>query len=306
MRIAVIGAGAMGSIYAALMADAGNEVVAVDPWAAHVEAINRRGLRVEGASGDRTVRLRATTDANSVGPVDLAIVATKARDVAAAAEAARTMLGPDTAVLAIQNGLGSAERIAATMPRERILLGVIGGFGASMRGPGHAHHNGMEFLKLGEVAGGITPRLTAIAAMWRDAGFKVEAVPDIQRLVWEKFICNVAFSGPCALTGRTIGEMLIDPDGWAMSSGCAAEAFAVARARRIAIAFDDPVTHVRAFGEKIPGARPSLLLDHLAGRRSEIDAINGAVPPAAAQCGLAAPINSVVSALVRAKERDYA
>ena len=78
--VALIGAGAMGSIYAALMADAGNEVVAVDPWAAHVEAINRRGLRVEGASGDRTVRLHATTDANSVGPVDFAIVAPKAQD----------------------------------------------------------------------------------------------------------------------------------------------------------------------------------------------------------------------------------
>lgn len=227
------------------------------------------------------------------------------RDVAAAAEVARALLGQDTAVLAIQNGLGSAERIAKAMARERILIGVIGGFGASMRGPGHTHHNGMAFLKLGEVDGGITPRLTAITAMWRDAGFKVEAVPDIQRLVWEKFICNVAFSGPCALTGRTIGEMMADGDGWAMSSGCAAEAYAVARARRIAITFDDPVSHVRAFGERIPGARPSLLLDHLAKRRSEIDAINGAVQPAAAEVGLTAPINAVVSALVRAKEHDF-
>lgn len=306
MRIAVIGAGAMGSIYAALMADAGNDVIAVDPWVTHVAAINQHGLRVEGASGDRTVRLPATSDPASVGAVDLVIVATKARDVAAAAESARCMLGPDTAVLAIQNGLGSAERIAHVMARERILLGVIGGFGASMRGPGHAHHNGMEFLKLGELDGGITTRLTRVARMWRDAGFKVEAVPDIQRLVWEKFICNVAFSGPCALTGRSIGEMLVDRDGWAISSGCAAEAYAVARAKRIAIHFDDPIVHVRAFGEKISAARPSLLLDHLARRRSEIDAINGAVPPAAAEHGLAAPINTIVSALVRCRERDFA
>jgi 2-dehydropantoate 2-reductase len=130
-------------------------------------------------------------------------------------------------------------------------------------------------------------------------------VPDIERLVWEKLICNVAFSGPCALTGRTIGGMLADPDGWAVSSACAAEAFAVARARRIAIAFDDPVAHVRAFGERIPGAKPSLLLDHLARRRSEIDAIKGAIAPAAASAGIAAPVNEAVSALVRAKERDF-
>lgn len=306
MRIAVIGCGAMGSVYAALMADAGNDVLAIDAWGEHVDAINARGLRVEGASGDRTVRLRASRDGAGEAPVELAIVATKARDVHAAAAIARRLLGPNGAVLAIQNGLGSADRIAAALPGANILLGVIGGFGASMRGPGHAHHNGMEFLKLGEVAGGITPRLLAVAAMWREAGFKVEAVPDIERLVWEKLICNVAFSGPCALTGRTIGEMLADIDGWAISSACAAEAFAVARARGIAIGFDDPVAHIRAFGERIPGTRPSLLLDHLARRRSEIDAINGAIAPAAAAVGLSAPVNATVSALVRAKERDFA
>jgi 2-dehydropantoate 2-reductase len=305
MRIAVIGCGAMGSIYAALMADAGNDVLAIDSWAEHVAAINARGLRVEGASGDRTVHLRASRDGVGEAPVDLAIIATKARDVHAAAAIARRLLAHGGAVLAIQNGLGSAERIAAALPGAQILLGVIGGFGASMRGPGHAHHNGMEFLKLGEVAGGITPRLIAVAETWRAAGFKVEAVPDIERLVWEKLICNVAFSGPCALTGRTIGEMLADPDGWTISAACAAEAYAVARARAIALSFDDPVAHVRAFGQRIPGTRPSLLLDHLAHRRSEIDAINGAVPVAAADAGVSAPVNATVSSLVRAKERAF-
>jgi 2-dehydropantoate 2-reductase len=104
------------------------------------------------------------------------------------------------------------------------------------------------------------------------------------------------------VTGLTIGEVIADPDAWAIASGCASEAWQVARALHIAVDIDDPVTHVRAFGLRIPNARPSMLLDLLAGRRGEIDVINGAVPVQAAKVGLRAPYNEVVSALVRQRE----
>jgi len=116
-------------------------------------------------------------------------------------------------------------------------------------------------------------------------------------------ICNVCYSGTCALTERTLIEVIEDPDAWRVASGCASEAFAVAKARKVRLDFDDPVAYVHEFGMKIPNARPSMLLDHMAGRISEIDAINGAIPPAAAAVGVAAPCNEVISALVRAKER---
>src|SRR3954452_3614406 len=112
LRIAIIGTGAMGSVYAGLLADAGLDVYAVDVWAEHIEAINRDGLRVSGASGERVAKLRATTSAGDAGPADLAIVATKASGVEAAANAAREILSPNGIVLTIQNGLGSAERVA--------------------------------------------------------------------------------------------------------------------------------------------------------------------------------------------------
>ena len=102
---------------AGLLADAGNEVWAIDTWQEHVDAIRENGLRVEGASGDRTVRLQATSDPAEVGPVDFAVIATKARDVEAAAERARPLLGPDTVVVPIQNGLGSADKVAASSVR---------------------------------------------------------------------------------------------------------------------------------------------------------------------------------------------
>jgi 2-dehydropantoate 2-reductase len=290
-------------VYAALLASAGHEVWAVDGWREHVDAIRARGLRLEGASGDRTVRLNATTRAADAGPCELVIIATKAMHVAQAAQSARSLLGPDTVVISIQNGLGGPDTAGQILGRERVIVGVVGGFGASIKAPGHAHHNGWELVRLGEFSGPVSPRLEAIAEVWRSGGFRVKCFDDIDQLVWEKLICNVCYSGTCTVLERTILEVIEDPDAWLLASGCAGEAYAVARARGIRLDIGDPVDYVRAFGMKIPNARPSMLLDYLAGRASEIDAINGAIPPAASAVGLKAPCNEAVSALVRAKER---
>ncbi len=304
-RIAIIGTGSMGSVYAALLASAGHDVWAVDAWAEHVAAMREHGLRVEGKSGDRTVRLNATTEAADVGQADLVIIATKADGVEAAARAAAGILRNDTPVLAIQNGLGSAEKVANILGPERIIQGVVGGFGASMKGPGHAHHNGMEFVRLGEYAGPKTQRLEEVAEIWRSGGFKVLTFDDIHKMVWEKLICNVAFSGPCTLTGLTIGQICASPDALVVSSACATEAHTVARAKGIAVDIDDPAAYIVNFAAKIPNARPSMLLDHIAGRRSEIDVINGAIPREGARVGVPTPVNDLVCALIRAKETTF-
>ena len=304
MKIAIVGCGAMGSVYAALLAGAGHEIWAIDTWKEHVEAMRNKGLHLEGASGDRTVKLHATTDTTEAGPCDLVIIATKAMHVEQAATAAKALIGDNTLVLSIQNGLGGPDTTARVLGRKKVMVGVVGGFGASMRGPGHAHHNGWELVRLGEFSGPITPRLEQIAEVWRSGGFRVKCFDDIDQLVWEKLICNVCFSGTCTITGLTVGEVMNDVDAWQVASGCAVEAYNVAKARNIKVDIDDPVEYVRNFGSKIPNARPSMLLDHLAKRMSEIDAINGAIPPAAQAVDVAAPFNSVVSALVRNKERQ--
>lgn len=303
MKIAIVGTGAMGSVYAALLGAAGHEVWAIDAWREHVEAMRSTGLRLEGASGDRTVKLHASTDAAEAGPCDLVIIATKAMHVEQAAQSARPLLKDDTVVLSIQNGLGGPDTAARVLGRERVMVGVVGGFGASMRGPGHAHHNGWELVRLGEFDGPVTPRLQQVAQVWESGGFRVKCFDDIDQLVWEKLICNVCFSGTCSVTERTIAEVMNDPDTWDVASGCAREAYEVAVARGVKLDIQDPVEYVRNFGSKIPNARPSMLLDHMAGRMSEIESINGAIPPTAAELGLKAPYNSVISALVRAKER---
>lgn len=306
MRIAIIGVGAMGSIYAGLLADeGGHEVIAIDSWADHVDAINKGGLRVEGASGDRTVKLKATTNPADVRDADLVIIATKHDGVEAAARAALEIAKPDAPILTIQNGLGSADLVAGIVGSDRIMMGVVGGFGASMKGPGHAHHNGMEFLRLGEMDGGMTERLEKVAEAWRAGSFKVLTFDDIHKMVWEKLICNCTYSGTCAMTGLRVGEVQEDPYAWSIASACALEAFNVARAKGIALDFDDPVAYVRNFGQKIPNARPSMLLDHMAGRKAEIENINGAIPREGGKLGVATPVNSTLVALLRAKEASF-
>ncbi len=305
MKIAVVGAGAMGSVYAGLLADAGNQVWAVDVWKEHIDAINKHGLRVEGASGDRTVRLNATSNFSEVGQCELVIIATKAAQVGEAAKSIEPMLSDNTLILTIQNGLGAAERICQYRKPDNILIGVAGGFGASMKGPGHVHHNGMELIRLGEMKGPVSERLEKIAQIWRDAGFNVKAFDDIQQLVWEKFICNVTFSGPCTVLRKTVGEVMADENAWKVAQACGLEAHAAGVAKGVNFSFDDPKAYIHNFGSKIPGARPSMLLDHLAGRRSEIDAINGMVPVVAREFGVGAPVNEVIVLLVKALESDF-
>jgi 2-dehydropantoate 2-reductase len=302
VKIAVVGVGAMGSVYAGLLGSSGHEVWAVDTRRDHIEAIRNTGLRVEGASGDRTVRIHATTDAAEAGEAELVVLATKAMDVAAAAEAARPLVGPETVVLSIQNGLGGPDAAAAVLGDERVAVGVAGGFGASVVGPGHVHHHGFEVVRLGERTGPVTPRIEAVADVWRQAGFTVRTYDDVGRLVWEKLVCNVAFSGPCTILRRTIGQVLDDHHAWSVASRCAAEAYEVARALDVDLGFADPAAHVREFGLAIRGAKPSMLLDLEAGRPTEVDFINGAVPREGSRVGVAAPVNEAVSALVRAHE----
>ncbi len=294
----------MGSVYAALLADAGNEVLALDKWEEHVQAMNATGLHVEGASGDRTVKVMASTTPPPQ-TVDMIVVAVKAADAAAAAEAAKPLLGPETVVVTIQNGLGSAEGVAAALGAERLMVGIAGGFGASFKGPGHVHHNGMKTIRMGAYAGLPFERVEAAVQVWRDAGFSAEAARDIAVMQWEKLICNVAYSAPCTLTGLTIGQVMEDPDIGPVSRAAATEAWEVARAAGIALTIEDPAAYVLTFGAAIPNAKPSLLLDFEAGRRGEIDFINGAIPREAARLGRQAPVNATLVGLVRFRERGF-
>lgn len=183
MKIAVIGCGAMGSIYAAFLSEH-HEVSAIDVWEEHVEAINSKGLRVEEATGKvRVAKIAATTlGPKTAGHFDLAIIATKAANVAEAAQVARNILKEDGLVLSIQNGLGSTDILESLLGSERVFLGVASNFGACMKSLGHAFYEHLGQILIGAMkADANSSSLHRIVHAWEESGFLTEAVDDIQQ-----------------------------------------------------------------------------------------------------------------------------
>ena len=304
MKTAIIGAGAMGSIYACLLAEAGHDVIAVTRNSLHREAIARSGLRVEGASGDRTIAIR-TSESIPDSPVDLIILAVKAGDAESAAASLGPLITKDTVVLALQNGLGSAGKVARQVGGDRLIVGIAGGFGASMVAPGHVHHSGMQKILIGPWGGVSSASCQRIASTLQLAGFNAAVVDNILAMQWEKLICNVTFSALSALTGYTVGEIYHDAALYPVGLLAAKEAFETARTLQIPLSISDPVNHVESFAAGVMSAKPSMLADHEASRRSEIAFINGAVPTEAARAGLTAPVNQTLTALVMQRESQF-
>jgi 2-dehydropantoate 2-reductase len=306
VKIAIVGTGAMGSVYAGLLGRAGHEVWAIDVWDEHVDAIARSGLSVTGASGSCVVHsLNVGRTPGDAGPCDLWVIATKAQQVGEAAEQIAPFLQPDSVVMALQNGLGSGERVARHVPKEHILLGIAEGFGSSILRPGHVHHEGMRLIRIGEMEGGMTERLQRIEQVWGDAGFNVKAFADVNLMIWEKFLCNVTLSAPCTVFDVTVGELMDNVESWAVALGCTMEAYRVGVAKGVRFAFDDPRPYVTEFAATIPNASPSMRLDHLAHRPSEVDVINGQVVELSRELGLSSPYNETLCAIVRQRESHF-
>jgi len=293
----------MGSVYASHFGKAGHEVWAIDTWQEHIAAIAGSGLAVSGASGSFVVdNLQVGRVPADAGSCDVWVIATKAADVDVAAAAVAPLLRPDDVVMAFQNGLGAGERVARRIPEGHIVIGIAEGFGSSVPEPGRVHHEGMRLIRIGEMNGGLTERVQGIEQAWRDAGFNVQAFADVHRMIWEKFLCNVTLSAPCAVFDVTIGELMSNPETWEVALGCTAEAYRLGLAKGVQFPFDDPLQYVTDFAATIPNSSPSMRLDQLARRRSEVDVINGQVVTLSRELGLEAPYNETLCAVLRRRE----
>jgi 2-dehydropantoate 2-reductase len=306
MKIAIVGTGAMGSVYAGLLGRAGNEVWAIDVWQEHLDAIAASGLAVSGASGDSVVNtLHVGRTPEAVGPCELWVISTKAQDVEAVAARIAPLLRPTDMVMAFQNGLGAGARVARQVPEQHVLVGIAEGFGSSIPRPGAVHHSGMRLIRIGELHGGLTDRVRMVEQVWRDAGFNVQAFADIDQMVWEKFLCNVTVSAPTAAFDVTVGELMANPEAWKVALGCTMEAYRLGVAKGVKFKFDDPLRYVTEFAATIPDVSPSMRLDALAGRPSEVDVINGQVVEQSREFGLATPYNETLCAIIRQRESRY-
>jgi 2-dehydropantoate 2-reductase len=253
LKIAIVGTGPMGSVYAGLLGQAGHEVWAIDTWQDHTDAIATTGLLVSGASGTYVVdSLNVGRVPEDAGPCDVWVIAT-----------------------------------------------------TSIPEPGHVHHEGMRLIRVGEMDGGMTDRLETIEQAWDNAGFTVRAFGDVGLMVREKFLCNVTLSAPCAAFDVTVGELMSNDESWKVALACTSEAHRVALAMGVEFLFYDALPYVSELAATVPNASPSMRLDHLARRRSEIDVINGRVVTLSPRFGLEAPYNETLCAILRQREANF-
>ncbi|WEK43965.1 MAG: 2-dehydropantoate 2-reductase [Candidatus Sphingomonas colombiensis] len=299
MKIAVIGAGAMGSLFGGRLALAGHDVRLVDVNPPHIAAINRDGLRLDLDEGGLIVTgIRAGTADAFAGPVDLLIVFTKGYHTADALEAAAHLTGPDTWALTLQNGLGTGERIADALPGVPVAIGMTD-VPADLKGPGHVGSHGKGHVRLWSQSGTADPALEQIATALSKAGIEAHADPEVATAIWEKVIFNTVMNPVAALTRQTVGGMAGHPDGGPLAEAIMGEAFAVAAACGV------PVDQARvraiiahAWAEHGPH-QPSMLQDVLAGRPTEIDSIAGQLAKKGAAHGVATPVLDTLTRLVR-------
>ena len=299
VRIAIVGPGALGCLFGGLLALAGHDVRMLARRPDQAEHIAREGLVIERDGAERRARVRAGVDPAGLGPVDLAIVLVKATDTAAAAAVLPPLLAPDGAAISLQNGLGNVEALTAVLGPERVLGGVTAQ-GATLLGPGRVRHAGFGPSTLAEAAGGRSERAGTIASLLDAAGLPARAADAVEPLVWGKLIANAAINALGALLRCQNGVLVERPSSAPLFDGLAAEAGAVARALGVELPFPDPVEHARSVARVTYANRNSMLQDVEAGRRTEVDAINGAVARLGAEAGVPTPLNATVAALIRA------
>ncbi|WP_175684974.1 ketopantoate reductase family protein [Burkholderia anthina] len=307
MRVAILGAGAMGSLFGGLLAEHGEAVTLIDVNDAHLDAIRRDGLRIDDDRGERRIRAlqavrpeaaNAAAGASPDTPFDLLIVFTKSLHTRSALDGVRALLTPRTYVLTLQNGLGNVEALNAFVPLERILVGVTT-WPADFAGAGHVRSHGAGTIRMMTADGASRPFAATVADTLSRAGLACSLDADVWAAIWEKVAFNAALNTLCAATGCTVDQLGREPDGPRLALAIAAETAAVARAKGIAVDGERIARNVEHAIGAHRGHRPSMLQDVLAGRRTEIDAISGQVVAAARETGVAVPHTDTLLALVR-------
>ncbi len=305
MKVLILGAGAMGCLYGAALHRAGAEVVFVDINQPHVDAINARGLELETRAGTEFLPIPARRPEEIAERVDLVVVFTKTFHTDAALAGIAAAIGPETWLLSLQNGLGNDKRLAAHASKDRILVGSSS-LPSDLVGPGKVRSHGEGGSKLYPAFGGDPAFAGEICELLTRGGLPAVLEPDIHGAIWSKAIFNATMNPLCALTRRTPGFLGSHDESRALIRALVDEGVAVANASGIAIPAQPihDLTHVSVTDHADHEA--SMLQDVKAGRRTEVDAINGAIVEAARAAGVAAPLTETLWRLVKLEEAKLA
>lgn len=307
-KIVIVGAGAMGSLFGGLLAEGGLGVTLVDIWEEHVDAINRSGLRIVGHGGDRTVRVPATTDPYSLVEADVVLFQCKAFANEAAAASVRHLVKGPTVVISFQNGLGHEEILGRLLGDEHVLGGLTAQ-GATVVEAGVVRNFGNLPTYIGEFAGGLSERASAIADAFSRHGLPTIASADIKKEKWQKLLGNAALGAVSAATDLTSAEIVAIPALREVVLRALDETAAVARACGVALgeaekrAIFDKLTDVGHGGTG--ASKSSMAVDIANRRRTEIDTIHGSVSRLGLERGVPTPTIDTMIGIVKGLESRY-
>jgi 2-dehydropantoate 2-reductase len=303
MKIVIVGPGAMGCLFGHFLARAGHELILLDHRPERARLLQEQGLLVETAAGTLRTPVQVAAQPQAAGIAELCMVAVKAYATRAAAEYSLPVVGPDTQVLSLQNGLGNVEALAEVIAPGRVLGGTTAQ-GANVVAPGHVRHAGVGETVIGELqgAGG---RAAAVAGIFSDAGLPARTTTDLPGLIWSKVIINIGINALTALTRLPNGKLLDYPGTREVMAAAVLEAAAVARALGINLLYPNPVERVEAVAKATGENISSMLQDARAKRRTEVEQIQGAVVERARALGVATPVNETLLRLVGTLQESY-
>jgi 2-dehydropantoate 2-reductase len=295
MRVAIFGAGAVGGYFGGRLAQAGEDVVLI-ARGEHLRALQTHGLRVDSVVGDFVVDpVAATDDPTAVGVVDAILVSVKAWQVPQVAADMRPMVGPETFVVPLENGVEAPSQLAKVLG-ERHVLGGLCRIISALAEPGHVRHTGINpTITFGELDGRHTERAQRLRdAFQRASGVTPEVAPDIRAAMWEKFLFIASFSGLAAVTRAPVGILRSLPATRRMLEDAMREIVAVAEALDIALP-QEAVGQTMAFIDSLPReGTASMQRDVMAGHPSELEAQNGAVVRLGQEAGVATPLHTFI------------
>ena len=306
LKIGIVGAGAMGSLFGGRLSKAGQEVLLYDIYREHVEAIQRDGLVIEDlASGKQELcHPGATTKAEDLGGVQILVIFVKSAATESVARQFSQITGKRTIAVTVQNGLGNEGILKEHFGAQRCAAGVTSQ-GATFLGPGRIRHagRGPTHLCMSDRDNG---KLEGFVAALNQAGMETDLEENIDDLIWSKLVINVGINALTALTGLPNGRLLEFSDTKALMADLVAEAVLVAENKGVQLTYPEPLQMVYQVAEKTGGNRSSMLQDFDRKRQSEIDFINGAIVREAQALGLEVPVNRAVTRLVRVLDEVHA
>lgn len=298
LKVAVMGAGAVGCYFGGMLARAGHHVTFI-ARPQHVEAIRRDGLRMETKTFDEPVRVDAVTDASGARDADVVLFCVKSMDTESAGRELKPFLRPDTLVLCLQNGVDNADRLRSVLPGHSVAAAVVY-VATEMAGPGHLRHHGR-----GELVIEPAPASERVAAALRAAGVPTDISPNVRGALWLKLILNCAYNAISAIAQKPYGENVKGEGIWDVMRDVVDECLAVAKADGVHVPADAH-TATRKLVEGMPSQYSSTAQDLARGKPTEIDFLNGYVVRRGQELGVPTPANRVLWALVKLLEKKAA